>query len=611
MIEDDLVLRSLALLLRFAGEPKPKRAEVSIAGRRKELAMVAKPTSSPVTLPLVLDRFAEIWAVDFEFYCPSGRNPTPHCLAAREIRSHRCIRLWSDAFNSAPPFAIGPDSLFLAYAAAAEMRCHLVLGWPLPANVIDLFTESRLRLNFPGPERGRGSLLETLDRFGIPHIDPIEKKRLQKFAGQPEHGGEDREKILEYCQSDVDVLPELFAQLLPEMDIAKAMERGEYVKETARIEYRGVSVVVSDYEKIDRNREQIRLDLIAQSPVGPKIYADGHFKHEKFGDWLNRNEINEWDRTTCGRLALTEDYLQRVATVAPAVRPVLDLTLALKDFKKVPFGVGLDGRTHADQVPFGTVTGRNAPRRFILLAAKFWRWTIRAPKKSALIYCDYKNEEFAVAAFLSGDTNMIADYGLQDVYQTVAKQLGVTRKNAKVAMLATQYGAGPSRLAGSLNIPFDEAEKVFRYHKKTYADYWRWSDSMLDELKSKGIHRLDGDGWALRLNGESNGEDLLTARNFPIQGVGAAILRRVVLEAAKERFPIIATLHDAVLLEAPISNAKKIAARMSQLMRAMSREFLHGHEVRVDSRVYQDRFEDEDGKKDWKRVRKLLRKYPN
>ncbi len=40
-----------------------------------------------------LDRFREIWLVDFEFRAPPGENPEPLCLVAYEYRSGRELRL--------------------------------------------------------------------------------------------------------------------------------------------------------------------------------------------------------------------------------------------------------------------------------------------------------------------------------------------------------------------------------------------------------------------------------------------------------------------------------------------------------------------------------------
>ena len=60
-----------------------------------------------------------------------------------ELRSGRKLRLWRDEFGSLPPYPTGPDVLFVAYYASAEIGCHLALGWPVPERVLDLFTEFR------------------------------------------------------------------------------------------------------------------------------------------------------------------------------------------------------------------------------------------------------------------------------------------------------------------------------------------------------------------------------------------------------------------------------------------------------------------------------------
>ena len=102
--------------------------------------------------------FREIWAVDFEFKATDGARPIPHCLVAWELRSGRKIRLWCDEFGPVPPYSVGPYLLFVAYFASAEIGCHLALGWPQPARILDLFTEFRCRTNGRRPPAGAGLL---------------------------------------------------------------------------------------------------------------------------------------------------------------------------------------------------------------------------------------------------------------------------------------------------------------------------------------------------------------------------------------------------------------------------------------------------------------------
>jgi hypothetical protein len=95
----------------------------------------------------VLDTFREVIVADFEFAVTPGNWPRPVCLVAHELRSGRRSRIWQDQFGPAPPYATGPDVLFVAYYASAELGCYRVLGWPMPERILDLFTEFRARTN--------------------------------------------------------------------------------------------------------------------------------------------------------------------------------------------------------------------------------------------------------------------------------------------------------------------------------------------------------------------------------------------------------------------------------------------------------------------------------
>jgi DNA polymerase I-like protein with 3'-5' exonuclease and polymerase domains len=564
----------------------------------------------PVTLPAALDRFTEIVLFNFEFYCPDGANPSPHCLVGYEIRSGAAIRLLRPDFPSTPPFGIGSSALWVAYSGASDLRCCLAIGWPLPENFIDLGVEGKLQTNNPGPDRGIPKLFECCDRFGIGHADPDEKKKLNKYFGKAEVlSDDDKLRVLPHCENNVVVLPELLSKLSPEMDTDQALGRGEYVKQIAVIEHRGISIVGQDYKNIAANREQIKRDFIDQSTVGAELYTNGHFDFKKLLIWIEKNDIDpdSWKRTPAGRLCTEEDYLADVANVVPVVKPFLDLVLALKDFKKIPFGIGSDGRSHADQIPFGTITGRNAASKYVLTASRWWRWVIQAPEGSALIYCDYEAMEYAVAAFLSGDKNMSANYLGGDIHAGVAKQLGIDRNSAKTVNFAMQYGGGPKGLSESLGIPISDAQEIYHQHKSTYSRYWKWSDDFVETLKSTGVYVLP-DGWALRFDANKNGDGLLSARNFPVQASAGAIFRRSVIETAKADIETVGTLHDALLMQAPVADAERVSAAASKIMRGVSKHFL-GKEIRVSSKIYLDRFEDKDGAGDWKRISKILKKY--
>ena len=93
--------------------------------------------------------FAQLWCLTFRYCRTDGERPTPVCAVAYELRSGQIMHLWQDELHRIrqPPYAVGPESVTIAYHASAALCCHLALGWPLPAYVLDLYTEFRLLTN--------------------------------------------------------------------------------------------------------------------------------------------------------------------------------------------------------------------------------------------------------------------------------------------------------------------------------------------------------------------------------------------------------------------------------------------------------------------------------
>jgi DNA polymerase-1 len=160
--------------------------------------------------------FTSIWLVDFEYSAPSGELPKVVCMVAREFFTGRTLRYWRDELLAMrePPFNIGADALLVAYYASAEIGCFLTLGWSLPENILDLFTEFRCLTNGTALAGGNG-LLGALQYFGIPSIDAIEKDSMRALAIR---GGEythvEQQALLEYCESDVLALDQLLRAMM-------------------------------------------------------------------------------------------------------------------------------------------------------------------------------------------------------------------------------------------------------------------------------------------------------------------------------------------------------------------------------------------------------------
>ena len=165
------------------------------------------------------DALKEINLVDTEFnHVPGERLPEVRCLVVKEYRSKQVRRFWQDELYRmpAPPYSIGSDSLFVAFAAQAELSCHLALSWPFPARVLDLWVEFRAWSNGLLPTGSGDSLLAVLEHFHLSGIDAYEKTEMRSLAMR---GGvytaDEKTAVLDYCESDVLALEKLLPRLYP------------------------------------------------------------------------------------------------------------------------------------------------------------------------------------------------------------------------------------------------------------------------------------------------------------------------------------------------------------------------------------------------------------
>ncbi|MGC2077856.1 MAG: DNA polymerase, partial [Xanthobacteraceae bacterium] len=439
-----------------------------------------------------LDPFAEIWAVDFEFDAKPGGNPEPICLVAWELRTGQKLRLWRNQFGAAPPYPTGPDTLFVAYYASAEIGCHLALGWPVPERVLDLFTEFRNHTNGDSTTSGVG-LLGALAYYGLDSIGAVEKNDMRDLVLR---GGRwtdaERKDILDYCESDVMALARLLPAMVPHIDLPRALLRGRYMAAAARMERYGVPIDTATLEQLRLHWSNIQDQLIAEIDRHYGVYEGRTFKADRFAEWLARNGI-PWPRLESERLDLTDDTFREMARAWPAVAPLRELRTALSQMRLSDLAVGRDGRNRTLLSAFRARTGRNQPSntKFIFGPSVWLRGLIQPPRGHGLAYIDWSQQEFGIAAALSGDALMKDAYLSGDPYLTFAKQAGAAPPNAtkvthkavrdqfKSTVLAVQYGMGAESLAQRIGQPPICARELLRLHRETYRVFWNWSDRVV------------------------------------------------------------------------------------------------------------------------------------
>ena len=252
--------------------------------------------------------------VDFEFEVGHGERPVPVCLVARELRSGRLHRVFQNEFGAAPPYATGPDVLFVAFYASAELNCYRVLGWQMPERILDLFCEFRHRTNGLTTPAGSG-LLGALTYFGIDGLDATAKKEIQVAIGTGTWRGQyTPEEILTYCESDIVALERLLPAMLSAIDLPRALLRGRYMGAVSAMEYNGVPIDTYTLARLREGWTGIQDQLITAIDRDYRVYEGRSFRSDRFADYLIRHNIR-------GRLSLAA--ASTFPTTRSGIRPKL------------------------------------------------------------------------------------------------------------------------------------------------------------------------------------------------------------------------------------------------------------------------------------------------
>lgn len=571
---------------------------------------------------MALRDYREIIVADFEFRGAPGERPEPVCMVAHEVRSGRTIRLWGDElFSSTCPYSTAIDTLFIAYYASAEMGCHLALGWPMPKNVLDLYAEFRTQTNGMNLQHGRG-LLGALMYYGESGIDALEKEAMRGLILRGgDYSSDERNAILNYCESDVTSTVRLLMKMESILDepnrLAYALNRGRYTKAVAEMEWRGVPVDAPMLAKLRTQWEQLQMRLIARVDERYGVYEGRTFKQKRFEEYLERNGIS-WPRLDSGSLMLDEETFSDQCKSWPQLRPLKDLRQAMGQLRLNDLAVGTDGRNRTLLSMFSSKTGRNQPSnaKFVFGLSAWLRGLIKPQPGYGLVYVDWSQQEFGIAAALSGDKNMQEAYMSGDPYLAFAKQAGAApadatkvshvaiREQYKACVLAVQYGMKEESLGRRIKQPTVYARELLKMHRRTYPDFWRWSDAALDYALTRGRLWTVFD-WRIHIGDDANVRSL---RNFPMQANGAEMLRLACCLAVEAGIRVVAPIHDAVLIEAPLEELDAVTCRMQECMRRASATVLAGFELRADVKViaYPERYVDERGVAMWGIVNELL-----
>jgi DNA polymerase I-like protein with 3'-5' exonuclease and polymerase domains len=217
------------------------------------------------------------------------------------------------------------------------------------------------------------------------------------------------------------------------------------------------------------------------------------------------------------------------------------------------------------------------------------RGFMRAPPGHALIYLDYEAEEFAIKMAQSGDQAGIRAYLSGDPYVQTGILMGLAPPGAtkyshapvralcKVLTLALGYGMTVYGLSRRLGLEESAAAELMAKYDAAYPVARAWSDAMTAHARTHG-RIITPYGWQMRVPRNINPRTIL---NWPVQSLGADLLRLVAMALVADGLKVLGLIHDAVLLEARTLDVAAVVQRAVAIMERASEQVV-GLRLRVD-----------------------------
>jgi len=303
-------------------------------------------------------------------------------------------------------------------------------------------------------------------------------------------------------------------------------------------------------------------------------------------------------KTPGGAISTNAQELKKLATDHPIINLIIEYREVFK--LKTGFVDSLprtispkDGRIHPHFHQLGTETGRmscsgpnlqNIPTKTAM--GKKIRECFIPESGFEFLSADYSQMDFRVAASLSKDEIMLGFLKQgKDIHLMTAslifkvKETEVKEKQrylAKTLNYGVLYGLGPYGFAGRTGVEFKEAKEFIAQYFETFKGIAVFVKKIIDEAKRQGfsetffgrkrfLPELHSRDMRIRAQAER------IARNFPIQGTSADIMKMAMANLAKKKVfnkesKLALQLHDELLLEVKKDKIREVEKKLKEVM---------------------------------------------
>ncbi|OJY30928.1 MAG: hypothetical protein BGO98_29665 [Myxococcales bacterium 68-20] len=410
------------------------------------------------------------------------------------------------------------------------------------------------------------------------------------------------------------------------LDLDRALLRGTYAVCVAMMARIGVPIDMVLLGMLMARWQDLRERIAARAAFRyPGVFEGTTLVEEGFRQLIDRRGY-WWPTLPDGGLKLDGETFDEMIDFYPEFRFLRDTRWMLRQTAKLKIVdyIGVDGRNHVASAPFSAKTGRDghSTSKSVLAAPTFLRSIIQARPGFALLYADFKAEEYALMARLSKCPGMLAAYdlakrGLGDVYFEFAKAARAVLPDAlrkdheeireiyKTVVLAVAYGQGALSLGRRLKTPSDYAQRILDQFNTAYPECRDFGNRVYVTSQMRGRMRAEL-GWKMWVTPLTNEE--LSIKNWPIQACAAEILKVAVVLAFRRGIRLCGALHDAVLVECREQDVDSTTKQITAVMQEASANVLGGFELAVDVKAFAhpDHFHDKRGVDTWNEIREAL-----
>lgn len=398
------------------------------------------------------------------------------------------------------------------------------------------------------------------------------------------------------------------AELYDEGPMAHVLGWGRTAAIYAVIWARGIPVWHRHAEAMLHNGPRVREGLMMQLGVKyPGIVTETGKKtvkrsisQEYVQARIKALGIKGWPTTATGKFKADDKTLKNYENVDQFIADYREYLKTTRNFAAFAKGAltprfnSVRSTFHPDACCYGTQTGRCGAKPstgFVPGFSKVLRTLVHPNESSSLVGIDFSGEENCLMAGWSQDERFKAAYLSNDFYLYICASFGLcptydesmgkfkdykakykqTRNLIKPIVLGLGYGRGAEGIYMANKTSFSslgQVEKLVERYKKLFRVLYTKRAKMQQKVESKTCDWVLPNGWLYRTfkPRKDKTRSILSALNFPIQGVGSAILyealRRLEDANVKTRY----TVHDEVVASCPRGLEEECAKTMRDCM---------------------------------------------